>query len=110
MRIRDGESYEEWAKRCQMYEHGYALQQIAEGQDVDTVLESMSKRLMEKLLHPIYKLMGDRDDAKIKALVNEGRKHYEEYYIKRIGPRADHVLDELVQTSKLHDAKDQGGT
>lgn len=107
MRINPNESYEDWAERCQMYEHGYALQRIAEGEDPDKVLEDMSKRLMEKLLHPMYKMI--QDSHTIKS-VEDSRARYEENYIKRIGPRADHILDDLVQTNELHNSKDEGGT
>ena len=107
MRIRDGETYEEWAKRCQMYEHGYALQRIAEGEDVDTVLESMSKRLMDKLLHPVFKSI---QTSHLTKDVEASRKSYEENYIKRVGPRADHILDDLVQTSELHDSEDKSSS
>jgi len=102
MRIRPGETYEEWAKRVQMYEHGFALQRIAEGEDVDTVLESMSKRLMEKMLHPMYKMI---QDSHVTKSVQDSRKSYEENYLKRYGPKADHVFDDLVQTDQLHDTK-----
>lgn len=107
MRIKPGESYEDWAQRCQMYEHGHALQRIAEGEDPNRVLEDMSKRLMEKLLHPVYKMI---QDSHITKMLDDSRARYEENYIKRIGPKADHILDDLVQTGQLHNPKDESST
>ena len=48
------ESYEDWSKRVAMFEHGHAMMQIAQGKDIEEVLEEMSRRIMGKLLHPIY--------------------------------------------------------
>ena len=45
MRIKEGESYESWCERVRMYEHGWAMQQIAEGKDVDKILDEMARRI-----------------------------------------------------------------
>ena len=55
MRPKQGENYASWASRARLYEYGLALQKIAQGQDPEQVLEEMSRRLLDKLLHPIYK-------------------------------------------------------
>jgi hypothetical protein len=108
MRIRPDEPYEEWAKRVQMYEHGYALQQIAEGKDPNLVLEEMSKRIMEKLLHPMYKMIMTVRAEDTEQMLAESKQRYEEYYVNRIGPRADHVIDDgsSVKTNQLGNTKE----
>ena len=93
MRGKPGETYEEWAKRAQMYEHGVALQRIAEGHDVEKVMEDMSRRLTDKLLHPVLKAVLNKDPEKIKEEVEQSKARYEELYLKNSSPRADHVQD-----------------
>jgi glutamyl-tRNA reductase len=44
---------EDWAERVRKYELGYALQQLAKGQDVNIVMEAMAARIQQKILHPI---------------------------------------------------------
>jgi glutamyl-tRNA reductase len=93
MRIKPGETYEEWAKRVQMYEYGVALQQIAQGKSHDEVMEQMSARISQKMLHPIIKALQESkiDDKEVKA----SKQAYEENYLKRYGPKADHILDDV---------------
>jgi glutamyl-tRNA reductase len=93
MRIEPDETYESWAKRVQMYEYGVALQQVAQGKDFNEVLEQMSARINQKMLHPIIKALQDtRIDQ---AELDLSKKTYEENYIKRYGPKADHISDDL---------------
>jgi len=92
MRIKPGETYEEWAKRVQMYEYGVALQQIAQGKDIDEVMDQMSARISQKMLHPIIKAL--QDTAIGQSDLDASKKSYEENYIKRFGPKADHILDD----------------
>lgn len=42
-----------WAERVRQYELGYALQQLAKGQDLNVVMEAMASRIQQKILHPI---------------------------------------------------------
>lgn len=98
MKINEDESYESWAKRVQMYEHGWAMQRIAEGDPVDSVLEDMSKRITQKLLHPLYKeisksIVSTYDEAASKKL-------YEEKYLKYRAPVADHVEGHLFDKNE----------
>ncbi len=44
---------EDWAERVRKYELGYALQQLAKGQDLNVVMEAMASRIQQKILHPI---------------------------------------------------------
>jgi glutamyl-tRNA reductase len=94
MKYNPNESYEKWAERVRMYEHGYALQRIAKGETVDVVLEDMARRIMEKLMHPVIKHIQEVDTSNYDPV--ESRKNYEETYMKKYGPKADHILDEKV--------------
>jgi glutamyl-tRNA reductase len=47
------ESMEQWADRVRKFELGYALQQLAKGQDINLVMEAMAVRIQSKMLHPI---------------------------------------------------------
>lgn len=44
---------EEWAERVRKFEYGYALQQLAKGQDLNIVMEAMAMRIQQKILHPV---------------------------------------------------------
>jgi len=84
MRKQPDETLEQWAIRVQQYEYGHALKDVASGQDIDTVMEKMSVRIRQKLLHPII--------AEIKQSTNQTfdleatKKSYEEAY-KKINPQ-----------------------
>lgn len=87
------ESYEQWARRVEMYEHGHAKMCIAKGEDVEKVLEAMSRRIIEKLLHPILKsIKGDSSTVDMVAFEKSKKDYYEK--MKKIGPFADHVQDD----------------
>jgi hypothetical protein len=51
MKIKDGETFEAWAERVRMFERGHAYKALANDVDIDTVMDAMSKRIMNKLLH-----------------------------------------------------------
>ena len=98
MRQREGESYEDWAKRVQMYEHGWAMQRIAEGDSVDSVLEDMSNRITQKLLHPLYKEISKSIVSTYDA--EASKKEYEEKYLKYRTPVADHIEGHLFDKNE----------
>jgi len=87
------ETYESWVERVRMYEHGVALQEIAQGKDPNEVLEKMSRRIMDKLLHPVFKAI---KDSVVLTDTEASRKAYEENYMKKYGPKADHIDDTLT--------------
>ena len=87
MRYEKGESFESWGDRVAMYEKGYALQRIAEGEPVDKVMTEMSKRITEKLLYPIRKAILEKP---IDFDAEASRENYERI-MKNKGPAADHV-------------------
>ena len=86
MTPRPDESYQSWAERVRMFEHGRALQKIAQGEDINVVMEDMARRIVDKMLHPIY-----RELQKIEPVdLEESRRTYQET-MARVGPAADHV-------------------
>lgn len=87
------ESYESWCERVRMFEHGVALQEIAQGKDTNEVLEKMSRRIMDKLMHPVFKAI---KDSVVLTDTEASRKAYEENYIKKYGPKADHIDDTIT--------------
>jgi glutamyl-tRNA reductase len=104
MRIKPNETYEDWAKRVQMYEQGHAMQRIAMGEDTETVLTDMARRITEKMLHPILKAIQDTSIDMV-----EFERSKQAYYerMKKIGPVADHVVDDLqTQLENLGNTKD----
>ena len=90
MKYEPGEDYAKWLERVRMYEYGVALQQIASGEPAEEVLEKMSKRMVQKGLHPILKAI---QDIPTNYNVEEGRRQYEEK-MKARGPVADHVVED----------------
>ena len=88
MKPNDNESYESWAERVRMFEHGRALQKIAQGEDVNKVMDDMARRIIDKMLHPIYKEL-----SAVKELdLEQSRKDYIEK-MSAVGPVADHIDD-----------------
>ena len=88
MKMNPGESMESWASRVEMYEKGKALQRIANGDDPVEVMEDMSRRIMEKLLHPI--LTAIRESVPDNFDVEKSRREYDEI-MKNVEKAADHV-------------------
>jgi glutamyl-tRNA reductase len=90
MRPYPNESYEDWSKRVAMFEHGHAMMQIAQGKDTDQVLEEMSRRIMDKLLHPIFKALRDSKDTAYDA--EREKETYKRNYLDKNPQRvADHI-------------------
>ena len=87
MRIQEGESYESWCNRVRMYEHGWAMQRVAEGKDVDNILEEMSRRITEKLLHPVFVSLR----ATVPYDTEAAKLEYKRKYLDKNLPKADHV-------------------
>jgi|LauGreDrversion4_2_1035121.scaffolds.fasta_scaffold31426_8 glutamyl-tRNA reductase len=89
LRIEENESYEQWLNRACAYEHALALKRIEKGEDINLVLEELSKNIMKKSLHPILKAIKDipnNYDAEA------SRRDYKEKMGGRTGV-ADHVDD-----------------
>lgn len=93
MRPHQGESYESWVERAKMFEHGAALQRIAQGEDPEKVMEDMSKRLMQKMLNPLYAVI--REQGVTEYNPEKAKQEYYEKYLKNSSPVADHVAGNL---------------
>jgi glutamyl-tRNA reductase len=89
------ESYESWCKRVEMFEHGNAMMQIAQGKDIETVMEDMSRRMMDKLLHPIFRAI--KESSNLVYNSDESKQSYLDKMKKR-GEVADHVIDDTLDT------------
>lgn len=98
VRRNDDESYEVWCKRVEMYEHGWAMQRIAEGVPVDQVLEKMSYRLLQKLMNPIYEQI--RNTTHVEYDIEASKKEYAEKYLNNQQPVADHVEGDIFDNRK----------
>jgi glutamyl-tRNA reductase len=89
------ESYEDWSKRVSMFETGHAMMQIANGKDIDKVLEEMSRRITDKLLHPIFKAIRESSTSTSNYNAEESKKQYRENYLdKNPTGVADHVIED----------------
>ena len=86
MKPKQDESYQSWAERVRMFEQGRALQRIAQGDDVNIVMEDMARRIVDKMLHPIYRELHIVDPIDLE----ESRRTYYET-MAEVGPAADHV-------------------
>ena len=86
MTPRPDESYDSWAERVRMFEQGRALQRIAQGDDVNAVMEDMARRIVDKMLHPIYRALHVIPEMDLE----ESRRTYTEK-MAQVGPKADHV-------------------
>ena len=89
MRHNKDETYESWVKRAQMFERGYAIQRITKGDDPDVVLEDMSKRLMQKMLSPLYSAL--RESSNVVFDHEASKLEYKQKYLDKNKPKADHV-------------------
>lgn len=63
----------EWIEQVRSKELNRALKEIRAGKDVDVVMDTMSKRLNAKLLHPLLKEIGNVEPS---FNVEESRKNY----------------------------------
>lgn len=70
-----GETLESWAERVYCFELEYARHEISLGKSPDEVLEQMSKRITEKMMHPIREQIRNNPPA---FDVEESRKRYTE--------------------------------
>jgi glutamyl-tRNA reductase len=74
----------DWAEEARLKALNAALKDIKSGKDVDTVLETMSKSLTAKLMHPVIAKI---KDTKIEFNVEEHRKKYNEAFTKWTTPK-----------------------
>ena len=92
MRKLDNETYEAWLDRVQASELDYARRQLAQGADINLVLEAMSARIMKKTMHPI--LVAIRESSNTEFDAEKSRAEYFEKMNNR-GPVADHIEGQM---------------
>jgi glutamyl-tRNA reductase len=83
------ESFSEWSEKVIEFEMERAMRLISKGKNEVEVLEEYSKRITEKLLHPLY-------PALFKPVgydVEESKRKYADAYLSKRSPVADHVSD-----------------
>ena len=93
MKINEGESYESWAERVRMFEHGHAMMQIAQGKDVEKTLEEMARRIMDKLMHPIFRAITSTQSM---YDMEAGKQEYKEKYLEKVPRASDHIDDTIT--------------
>ena len=55
LRSNPDESYESWVNRVEKHEIQIAAKRIEKGENIEMVVDEMSKNIIKKLLHPIFK-------------------------------------------------------
>jgi glutamyl-tRNA reductase len=93
VKINEGESYESWSERVRMFEHGHAMMQIAQGKDVDRVMEEMARRIMDKLMHPIFRAIAISQPI---YDMEAGKQEYKEKFLDRVARASDHIDDTIT--------------
>lgn len=92
MRPLPEESYDDWCNRVQMFEHGNAMMEIAQGKDIAVVMEEMSRRIMQKIMHPAFQKI--RESSTSTYDVEKCRESYEKNYLdKNSHGIADHIVE-----------------
>jgi len=69
----------DWAEEARLKALNAALKDIKSGKDVDTVLETMSKSLTAKLMHPV---IANIKNTKIDFDIEEHKRTYNEALTK----------------------------
>ena len=85
------ETIDSWAQRVRIYEQGRALMALAQGLDPEQVLSEISRRIVNKLQHPVIEIINAAvaDSAPPYSTLEDYRRDY----INRVGVRADHIRD-----------------
>jgi len=69
----------DWAEEARLKALNAALKDIKSGKDVDAVIETMSKSLTAKLMHPV---IANIKNTKIDFDIEEHRRKYNEAFSK----------------------------
>lgn len=85
------ESLESWAQRVERYEYGRALMRLAQGDDPVTVAQETSRRIINKLQHPVIAAIHDTVIASAEPYST--LEDYRRDYINRVAPHADHIQE-----------------
>jgi glutamyl-tRNA reductase len=93
MKKHKDDTYKEWCNKVRLYEYGIALQKIAKGEDAFLVMEVMSIKISQKLLHSLIEALKESQTSSYDILT--ARKNYETNYLNVSKPAADHMNDLL---------------
>lgn len=88
MRKQSDETYEQWVERARIFELDNAHKNLKNGMSIDEVLETLANKLTQKTLYPLLTAV---KEVKTNYDVEESKRRYEEAYLKKNKPVADHV-------------------
>jgi glutamyl-tRNA reductase len=80
MRKQPNETLADWAERVRQYELEFAIKELKKGTPIDLVMEAMSAKIQQKMLHPI--LVELRATSKLDYNLESSKKAYEEAFKK----------------------------
>jgi glutamyl-tRNA reductase len=85
-------TYEEWCELSRQYEYNHALRSLKANQPIDKILEKMSFKIINKLMHPLYSIIEedffyDDDD------ISKSSSDYKENYLDKFNRIANYVKD-----------------
>ena len=83
----------DYIENCRLYELSLATKQLEQGIDPTIIIQRMSVRLCNKMLHPSYKILLDSYDLPYNNSLR--RLEYNEYLnLKNLKPKPDHIIDD----------------
>lgn len=91
-RIKNDYSFDSWIHESQEFELERSKKLLASGKDPQVVAEELSCRLVDKIMHPIYKEWLDYYQD---GYIYQSKVEYEENYIKRFARPGDHMQEDL---------------
>lgn len=87
------ETYDEWVERSRQYELEIAFDQLKNGSDTNSIVESMSYKLIQKMMYPIFGMLKSEEETTYDSKLS--RLQYDEYMnLKGVKPKADHIIDD----------------
>jgi len=82
------ETYEQWIERARIFELNNARKNLKKGVAIEEVLETLANKLIQKAIHP---LLTAAKSVETNYDVEESKRRYEEAYLKKNKPVADHI-------------------
>ena len=92
------ESLEEWVESVRVLEYNNARSQLSKGYPIEQVLDTMSTKIINKLLHPLYKNIKVNCSSNFDLELN--KKEYYNNYLNNRKLVADHIDDQLFDNTK----------
>lgn len=75
-------TYEDWCEYARKQEFNRALKALKANQPIEKILEEMSFRIINKLAHPLHKIV--EDDFICEYVSDKSIKSYEDNYINKL--------------------------